>query len=72
MPPSKFAESVVDEALSTSPRGWLWAGYMAWAIWLLHTFFGQRIFDGMLSKRFGVSEFAAMVKSGKAPLSKPA
>ncbi|KAF7970420.1 hypothetical protein HWV62_24159 [Athelia sp. TMB] len=80
MAPRTFAKSVVSDALASSPRAWLWAGYMAWAIWLLSTFGGRRVFvsapiadlaDGMISKRFGVSDFAAMVKSGEAPVVKP-
>ncbi|KZP11237.1 hypothetical protein FIBSPDRAFT_962446 [Athelia psychrophila] len=39
-----FAKTVVDEALA-SPRAWLYAGYVAWAIC---TFGGQRIFVSIL------------------------
>ncbi|KZP11235.1 NAD-P-binding protein [Athelia psychrophila] len=69
--PRAFAKTVVDEALAARPRAWLYAGYMAWAIWLVHTFGGQRAFDGIMSSRFGISGFAAMVKGGKVPLTAP-
>lgn len=42
--PQAFEKIVVDEALAARPCAWLYAGYMAWVIWILCTFGGQRIF----------------------------
>jgi len=65
MDPAVYAKTLVAEALSARPRAWLWAGSHAWVVWFFATFSGRRIFDFIMAKRFGLSDFAAMVKSGK-------
>ncbi|KII86990.1 hypothetical protein PLICRDRAFT_55875 [Plicaturopsis crispa FD-325 SS-3] len=65
-PADKFAKTVVSEALGSRPRAWLWAGNASWLLWFLNTFFGRRVFDSMLSKIFGLTEFSEMLKNAKA------
>lgn len=65
MHPDRFAKTVVAEALSTRPRESLWAGSYASILWFLNMFFGRRIFDFIMTRRFGLADFAVMVKSGK-------
>ncbi|KIM90402.1 hypothetical protein PILCRDRAFT_812140 [Piloderma croceum F 1598] len=65
MEPSRYAKTVVSEALSTRPRASLWAGSYASVLWFLDTFFGRPLFDFIMIRRFGLKEFAAMIKEGK-------
>ncbi|KAJ7593183.1 hypothetical protein C8J56DRAFT_930523 [Mycena floridula] len=57
-----FARSVADEALSNSPKAWLWTATHSWTAWLIHTFGSRRSFDALLSKRFGLDRLAAQVQ----------
>ncbi|KII87246.1 hypothetical protein PLICRDRAFT_42884 [Plicaturopsis crispa FD-325 SS-3] len=66
MPADAYARTVVSEALSARPRAWLWAGSGSWIVWFLDTFAGRRVFDYLLSKMFGLSEFGGMLKRAKA------
>ncbi|KAF7967464.1 hypothetical protein HWV62_34103 [Athelia sp. TMB] len=62
MDPRLYAKTVVDEALCKSPRKWIWEGQFSWVMWFCDAFLGRGFIDWFLSKRFGLSEFASLLR----------
>ncbi|GBE86720.1 NADPH-dependent 1-acyldihydroxyacetone phosphate reductase [Sparassis crispa] len=60
-----YARAVVAEALCARPRPRLWAGSMAWWIWLGDALLPRWAWDLLLTKIFGLDVFAKMVASEK-------
>lgn len=65
MDTAQFAETVVAEYIKDKPRAWFWAGANAMGTWILDTFLPKTFWDNMLTKRFGLDQFAQTVASGK-------
>ncbi|KII91163.1 hypothetical protein PLICRDRAFT_696279 [Plicaturopsis crispa FD-325 SS-3] len=63
-PADEYARIVVAEALSSSPRAWMWVGHLAWIAWLLTRILPAWCADYMLSDMFGLFEFKKMIRSG--------
>ncbi|KZT02016.1 NAD-P-binding protein [Laetiporus sulphureus 93-53] len=66
MPADQYARTVVSETLKSNPPKIVWAGTHTWFCWIVDKFLGQRGFDFIFTRMFGLADFAAMVKSGRA------
>lgn len=65
VPREPIARDIVNEALKSSPRAWVWGGANAWITWFISTFFGRRGFDALLSKMFGLKKLAELQSQSK-------
>ncbi|KZT05789.1 NAD-P-binding protein [Laetiporus sulphureus 93-53] len=65
MPADQYARTVVSETLKSSPPEIVWAGTHTWFCWAVDKFLGQRGFDFIFTRMFGLADFAAMVKAGR-------
>ncbi|TCD61222.1 hypothetical protein EIP91_008773 [Steccherinum ochraceum] len=57
---------IVRESLRRKPRAWLWVGKNWLVVWLISTFFSRTAFDSIMSKKFGLSKLALILRSRKA------
>jgi len=64
-PVNQFVTTVLDEALKSNPRAWLYTANNSWTVWILSTFAGRKGFDKILSDLFGLSKLAKIKKSEK-------
>jgi 1-acylglycerone phosphate reductase len=65
MPADTYARIVVAEAMKKKPRAWIWAGSQATLCWFIDAFLGRSVFDWLMTKMFGFSEFSVQVHSAK-------
>ncbi|KAJ6553962.1 NAD-P-binding protein [Mycena vulgaris] len=65
IPTDVYARIVVAESMKANPRAWVWAGQNASLAWFMDTFLARTLFDYVMSKKFGMSEFSVRLASGK-------
>ncbi|KAJ6510864.1 NAD-P-binding protein [Mycena sanguinolenta] len=65
MPTDKYVKIVVAEAMKTRPRAWIWAGSQASLCWFIDAFLGRSVFDWLMTRMFGFSEFSANIRNAK-------
>ncbi|KAJ6577790.1 NAD-P-binding protein [Mycena capillaripes] len=64
-PNENYAQIVVAEAMKAKPRPWIWAGSQSALCWFIDTFLPRTVFDWLMSKMFGFSQFSVKIRNAK-------
>ncbi|KAJ7154560.1 NAD-P-binding protein [Mycena filopes] len=64
-PTDDYARAVVAEAMRANPRAWVWAGSQSSLCWFIDTFLPRAVFDWLMSKMFGFTEFSVKIRNAK-------
>ncbi|KAA1475166.1 NAD(P)-binding protein [Dentipellis sp. KUC8613] len=64
-PTEEYARRVVQEALKSKQKIWLWTAASSTMVWFLVTFLPRRVVDNIMSSRFGLSELAKKFRAKK-------
>lgn len=60
LPASQLTKTVVAEALTKTPRAWVYTSKNAWLVWIISTFMSRTGFDGLLSRMFGLEKLSKL------------